>query len=67
MLSFHERKLVRDLEMRHGVIIKSTTEGVEARHWRTDEIIVEAEDVQEMEVVLRSMHVYPDPEEEATP
>lgn len=58
MLSFNERKLVRDLELKHGVIISASGDGLVARHWKTDDVIVEADDLRELEIVLRSMHVY---------
>lgn len=58
MLSFNERKLVRDLELKHGVIISAGDGGLVARHWKTDDVIVEADDLRELEIVLRSMHVY---------
>lgn len=60
MLSFNERKIVRDLELRHGVIIQAGNEGIVAKHWKSDEVIVEADDLHELEVVLRSTHVYPE-------
>ena len=64
MLSFKERKFIRELELTHGVIISASLDmGLVARRWKTDEIVTEADNAQEMAIVLRSMIVYPDPDE----
>jgi len=67
MLAFHERKLVREMELRHGVIINVQLDHtLVAKHWKDDAVVAEADTVFELGVVLRSLHVYPE-EGEATP
>lgn len=57
-LSHKEREHLRELEIRHGVIISPLDQGLVAKHWQTDEVVTEADDLREMEVVLQSMHIY---------
>ena len=64
MLSYNDRKIVRELELTHGVIINPVKEGgLTARRWRTDELVAETDSTKEMGVVLRSMMVYPEADE----
>lgn len=60
----NERQHAHNLEMTHGVIVRMNEDRtVEARHWRDDTLLADADDVFELETVLKSLHIYPDPTE----
>ncbi len=54
------------MEMTHGVVISKDDEGrLLARHWQTDDVLADADDVPELETVLKSLHIYIDSDEDA--
>lgn len=60
----NERLLARKVEMTHGVLVRVNDDRtLEARHWRDDTLLADADDVFELETVLKSLHIYPDPED----
>lgn len=66
MLSFKERQHVRELELRHGVIIKPLADGsFQATKWRdgADVPVADADSLRELEIVLKASFVAPDDEE----
>ena len=59
-----ERKYAQQLELTHGVLVRVNDDpGVEARNWRDDSLLADAEDVYELETVLKSLHIYADQED----
>lgn len=45
--------------MTHGVVVSLDDEGgLLARHWRDDTVLADADDVFELETVLKSLHIY---------
>lgn len=66
MLSFKDRQRVRELELRHGVIVKVEDDGsFTANRWTngTDIQVADADSLTELEVVLQASYVFPDDEE----
>ena len=59
-LSFKERQKLHQIELAHGVIIRQSGDVMEAYRWHEDEPICEAPNLQEMEIVLKAMHIYGD-------